>query len=64
MSSNLWNIAPLGTNDLVGKFVFIDFTGKIIIDSAGSSVIYNMAGKILKDLEGKCAKFKSCWGQY
>ena len=58
MSSKSWNIAPLGTNDLVGRLVFIDFIGKIIIDFAGFSVIYNMAGKIPNDLEGKCAKLK------
>ena len=51
--------AHLGTNDLVGKCVFIDFIGKIIIDFAGYSVIYNMAGKILNDLENKWAKLKN-----
>ena len=48
----------LGLGDLVGRLVFIDFIGKIIIDFAGFSVIYNMAGKIPNDLEGKCAKLK------
>ena len=41
------------TNDLVGKIVFIDFIGKIIIDLAGFSKINDLAGKIFNDLEGK-----------
>ena len=44
------------TNALVGKFVFIDFIGKIIIDIAGFSVSYDMAGNLLVDLEGKREK--------
>ena len=34
MNFNPWNIAPLGTNDLAGKIVFINFSGEIIIDFA------------------------------
>ena len=44
------------TNDLVGKFIFIDFSGKIIIDLAGFSELNNFAGKIFNDLEGKHEK--------
>ena len=44
------------TNALVGKCVFIDFIGKIIIDTAGFSVSYDMAGNLLNDLEGKLDK--------
>ena len=44
------------TNDLVGKFVFIDFIGKITIAFAGFFVFINMAGKITNDLEGKHEK--------
>ena len=44
------------TNALVGKCVFIDFIGKIIIDIAGFSVSYDMAGNLLVDLEGKREK--------
>ena len=32
------------TNDLVGKFVFIDLIGKIIFDFAGFSVFKNIEG--------------------
>ena len=44
------------TNAVVGKCVFIDFIGKIIIDIAGFSVSYDMAGNLLNDLEGKLEK--------
>ena len=47
------------TNDLVGKFVFIDLIGKIIIDFAGFSVFNNMEGEILYDLEGKYENLKN-----
>ena len=47
------------TNALVGKFVFIDFIGKVFIDFAGFSVFYYMAGKVLNDLEGKRARLNN-----
>ena len=48
--------SKLITNDLVGKFVFIDFIGKIIIDLAVFPKINNLAGKRFNDLEGKHEK--------
>ena len=44
------------TNNLAGKFVFIDFNGKIIIDFAGFSLVNDMSGKVFYDLKGKHAK--------